>query len=1370
MEINRKLFIDTTVSTKNNIKYCPVCRCLLSAPIFDISIQKNVCQQCIDLTHDTRVIDDETLKDIVQYISYTSVKCAICQEELDLKELESHISELHSNFSHLLSPSFKSKLQKASLKDVSLPISSSSDPIQKNQIIITEKDVTYPNDLFLDIEDEICEDTNYLKALDEAIFIAEETGLRSKSRIKKFERDLHANVKMELNSSMHTKFNRDNIPMLLKNNPEYQKKKELEKRKESFQNNCPYRKFSGSLTEIVHKKDDGKCIFYFALKGNTQCIFLFPVDFTLYDHYKYTFFADVTSDFFRGYQIYNVVVNRKFPLNAEANLWCENSFKSLMRKLFEKAPLKYMIDRFEELTDLDPKAYVIPDHLKENTFFEKYFHHIRNYIPFVLKKHIEHMKDFKFFFFNNEIEDLYRTWVPSRECLLGLKIDALFVLYHLFFEGGDPKIKTNYFNYLFLRPKKINIQIFENTYKLSEFFLCKSKVYEWAFPTYDILDKTLISEYVFSKMRKPPSLASEFRILMTILRNKKDSDTCIYLSQISSEILAEKVDESYLLNNLQELRSILVVPDEKNNDQLLVAWDYYPYTKMLELALCNILNNYIIHHEEFLAKPFDAIHSNSDEKYTKIYENMELCGKQSLAFYYAQKLPITFIDGEAGRGKTAVEGKICQYFDKDEVLYLSSQNTTVYSVGFQKVCRRTFTVSRFLILHDMFCMNTANPEHLKEIIYRTNNFKNPENPELFQFPFQSNDLYMRKKHYCEQFECCFNKCLLEDIKCIFIDESSLLDIVNACRIFYVISMCCHPTVRIVIAGDNGQLASISAGMVHKDFINIFSPWMVKLDIDHRFKGESSIKNISNNEAIREGKYELFHFDMKTKFDENSDVKRYLADKFEVNENIRAHFIEITEINGKDTDEEILRKLKPTLDYLIMHPYYLNSIKDIGETLRLQMCCPTNKIKNLINRYITDTIFTSKIPKDRQTSQIMHIDGVKVDVFKGMKIVYKKNIYDGINLCNNLLYVVAKIEDVSFKGKGKKKETKIEIKEDNEYEDDLITEDSDDTYILNAGGSLSVERSSKNILTEYNDFIESEVVPGHEDLLATHYLGPIGIPRSSWGRRLIVVPANDVDDATGEINSWENARMIPWTKSHWHNISRASTTTIFGSQGREFENILIFFPSFYEPRDVNPLLYVASTRAKCTVTIVSTEHIFKNIIQNFPEDRKSHFHSFLSPILQKYYVNPLLKIKIIPEDVVCKIEKDNQIIEETKRKVEEFRKKKVIQSLPALTFTFSSDLNPDEKLDEENAKKLHALMMKRSLNKEKKTFFQLNRDKKEREYPKDNNDAEKYQPIAKKQKPTLNKEENKIVTAEQNPLLQKKPSLISRRAPQIIRRR
>ena len=1324
MNFNPELYTNLDNNPKDSNKYCPICQLFLFEPVYNEINQRYECNICISKDVLSRDVSSQEFKDITTNILQTPIECSLCNQRLDLNNLENHVESKHPD-----------RIDSLFIDDNSRAETSLAC-------------VSFQDELVSMIED----DYYFLK------YNAEDPRLLhfTMNKMKKFERDLHGKVKMELNTGMHDEFSRYNIPKLaylikaVESEPKNEEIRSNKKEKEKPDH------FQGSLSEIMHKNEKDDCVFYYTLKGNTQDIFIFPKDFRLYDHYVYSFFAYRSRDSFRSYDICNVVVNRNYPLLADASNWSETSWKSLLNKCRTETSISNEIT--EQLNNLHPDAFNIPPQLQNQSLFEKYFYHIRQYIPNVIRFKLELLKDFKFFFFNNEMQDLYKTWVPSMECLAGMNIDLLFVLYHLFNPDGDPEIKKKYFNYLFFRPKKVKINIFDTYYRISEFFLCKSKKYEWPFPKYNILEKTEIANHVFSKLkRKPASLTTEYKILIYIYNIKKNTDTCVYLSQIMNELVTQKIDPSYILKNLADLKSIMVV--DKKEDQMLVTWNYEQYSKMLELGISNILNNFIIHYDEFIAKSFNEFHPNSDLHYRAKYESMNFCGKQELALYYAQKLPILFIDGEAGRGKTAVEGKIAQYFDKNEVLYLSSHNTTVYSVGLQNVCKRAFTVTRFLILHDATCFTTSNfnPHHNQHVIFKNSKRKHAKHHNGRSFKFQNEQIYEGKKYYNEQFECCFDQCILEDVKCVFIDESSLLDIVNACRIFYVISMCCHPTVRVIIAGDGGQLASIAAGMVHKDFQKIFNPWMVKLDIDHRFVGDSALKNIANNESIREGKFNNIHFDLKTVFNHNTTAE-YIEDKIEINENVRFHFLETNEIklNIKETDQErntrIIKLLKPTLDYLIKNPYYLGRVEDVGETLNIHLCCPTNLIKNLINQYITDEIFVPKIPRRQEVSYISHMDGYKVDVFRGMKIIYRKNLYDKINLCNNLIYIVVRIQDVKFKSKKSKKDKgdgDQAIEDTESEEDDIITEEANDSYLLNAGGSLSVERSSKTVVEDYQKYADPEfVIDGHENLYATHYVTkPLGIGRGSYGRRLLVVPANDIDNLTGKVKTWENQRIIPWNHFHWPFISRASTTTIFGSQGREFDKIVLICPSFYEERDVNQMLYVGTSRSKTTVTIATTENILKNIVNNFQKKRKSHFPSYMQPILKKYYENPLFQIKEIPEYIQQKLAIDAERIKTRDQKIALFRNNNSKDFLPSLSYAISSvdkELNLD-KAEEEKLKALTARLMQNAGP--KKSIFLHKREKRDREFPKDNNDAERFEPIQKKQQPQITQTTEKDIHSE-----------------------
>src|ERR1700674_2031877 len=104
MFVNPRLFIDFGNKTKNNQKYCYCCQTFLKTPVFDETIKKFVCFQCVKKGNRQRSLTTEENSQIVQSIFKSVVKCALCQEELLLNNIESHVRSDHAKWMHLLNP------------------------------------------------------------------------------------------------------------------------------------------------------------------------------------------------------------------------------------------------------------------------------------------------------------------------------------------------------------------------------------------------------------------------------------------------------------------------------------------------------------------------------------------------------------------------------------------------------------------------------------------------------------------------------------------------------------------------------------------------------------------------------------------------------------------------------------------------------------------------------------------------------------------------------------------------------------------------------------------------------------------------------------------------------------------------------------------------------------------------------------------------------------------------------------------------------------------------------------------------------------------------------------------------------------------
>jgi len=198
---------------------------------------------------------------------------------------------------------------------------------------------------------------------------------------------------------------------------------------------------------------------------------------------------------------------------------------------------------------------------------------------------------------------------------------------------------------------------------------------------------------------------------------------------------------------------------------------------------------------------------------------------------------------------------------------------------------------------------------------------------------------------------------------------------------------------------------------------------------------------------------------------------------------------------------------------------------------------------------------------------------------------------------------------------------------------------------------------------------------------------------------------------------------------------------------------VILPNFYHERDVNQMLYVAVTRARSTVVIVSTENILKNIIGNFQKKRKSHFPDYICPILDKFYNNSCLQITEIPARIRQKISEDDEIVKGIRQKIIDFRSQHNMD-MPSLKYKVQEDDVPLE-ISADDMAKLENLM------KSKKTKWAQEKKRDLQTRP-THNDVPLMIPITKKPRPAIYTPSTQSIGAEVNPLLEtpKVPSFIS----------
>jgi hypothetical protein len=1265
-----------SIENINSEYQCQQCNKLLVYPVFDDIIQKVVCSCCvIDINKtspaqiDIKLIQEESAKLLVN--------CSICKIKVRFGSFIDHVRDNHNDI------------------NVKIP-----EPITHAKSIGTVV-ISATNDEYDD--GDFFNQPDVLSAIEDSYLILSSHQEAVVNHDKPwFGHDLYVNSKLELNSMANVEFNEDNIPIIAKEKKDQRDKWKKTTQSESASSSSSTvqrqylnrQHFFGALKEEVVQNVDGSYGSGYTMDMHPGYIFIFPTTFMMKNQFLYSFYADEMNREINDKEVWRMMYNKNHPFKSQPKEWSRDAWESICIDLFKIYPLSHLKQHFDTYTVISDEAFpIFTNRSTSHSMSLLYMSHIRKYIHPGIRTIMEEMKDFKLFFFGNEIEELYTTWVPAKESLLALNIDGLFVLYNIFSKTGMPNIKYYYFKYLFFRPN-IDVKFMDglnhpignhlndiiirgNDINLIDLFSCFTNTCSWPLPRFPIRFKEQIASYVFinfpGKMVPDTGIIVKSGVLLTIEKKIGDSDTCAYKSDLTT-ILHDWKKRTVGFNEKQvfeELKKDRVIKyfDISDGDKCIMSRENYFRAQMLLIALRTFFNNFIQYRSDpsYMPKETLEIHPFADMKY--ISDNqMQWSGEQELAMHIFRTKPIVFIGGEAGTGKTETMKRICNSYHKHEVLYTSAVATTVVDVGFKKICRRSLTMHRCMIIHNMFCLNNADPDQRKHVLFQCRMYCTRELPYENGKLTPDREMFKGCKYKCKPMYNCYDKCPFERIRLVIIDEVGITDITNICRMLYLLCKCAAEDVKVVIGGDGGQLLSIAPGDSYRDLYQILKPLSVVYRIDHRIVGAKSLARMSSNRAVRECDPINVHYGMKTTFVDRQ-MGRYSKDTMPISQIEGFHFIEINKTVSKETNQDMIEKaLEPTLKYLKSKPEYLGHIEKYGVSDYLRIICPTHLHKNAISNWIKKNIF---IPRAERTGRIFkenifssYVD--REEVFKGMKVIYTMNRYKH-GLHNNLPYIVYRIQDVAFKTRGNKKMDDIEEDETKtstsssdfdmpDIADDIISEEGNEALPA-GGGPLSKKKINEDIENEFSKygFDDSTIIFGHEDLPSTNVKEPFGMPQGSHGRRLIVVPISDVDD-DGTVKTTKNQKIIPWTHNHWFLVKSASASTIFSSQGGQCKVVIIFIPTFFKDRDTSNLLYVAVTRATHMVVIVSTEEILEQMIKNKAKERKTHYYDYIGPKIQDCYDHDALKVNDIPEELQQKMNADQAVLDDLDKKIEEFRKK------------------------------------------------------------------------------------------------------------------
>jgi len=1263
-----------SIESVEEIIKCGQCHKLLIYPIYDQICANVVCSCCvIDVAKTSPILDSDKINTEAECAKIL-INCTICKTNVRFGSFIDHIKDNHSDI------------------NIRLPERITH---EKNDGTIVLSDTTKAsNDEY---DDSYFNDPEILNAIDDSFLILSESENIVKHDKPWFGHDLYVNSKLELNSIANITFNEDNIPIIVQEKKDQRSKwkkntsdsSSSSSQRQYFMNR---QHFFGPLTEEFIKNDDGTYGMAYTIDIYPNFLFIMPGAFVMKPQYTYSFYAYEMNKMINNKEVWRMMYNKNFPFKAQPSTWCHQTWDLLCVDLYKEYPLNYHKQSMAAHTFLPDEAFPsFHSQARTPPMSVIYMIYIRKHINPAIRYMMECMKDFKTFFFGNEIEELTTTWVPAKESLLALNVDGLFVLYNIFNKKGMPNIKYYYFKYLFFRPDEV-IRIMDGVktplgndmpsiithgseISVRDLFTCKSQTCEWPLPRFPLQFKEQIASYVFINFPSVPDTGIIIKggMMMAIEKKMGNTDTCIYRSDLTNVISDWKrssamFKEDVVFDELKKDKVIKVFTKTNDNDKCITSRENYMRAQMLLISLRTLFDNFIQYQSDpsYMRQTTLDVHPFADPKYINNIP-MQWAGEQELAAHIFMTKPLLFIGGEAGTGKTETMKRICNSFHKHEVLYASAVATTVVDVGYKKICRRSLTMHRCMIIHNMFCLNNDNPDQLRQTLFNCKRNHTRFLPRDDEKLTPDKMLFRGDKYICKPMHTCFTHCPFEKIRLVIIDEVGITDITNICRLLYLLSRCAAHDIKVVIGGDGGQLLSIAAGDSYRDILQILEPLSVVYRIDHRIIGDNALPRISSNRAVRACQPQNVFYGLKTTFADRQ-LGKYGRDDIPISQIKGYHFIEINKAASRETNPDMVEKaLEPTLKYLLSKPEYLGHVAKYGVSDYIRIICPMHLHKDAISNWIKNNIFKPRALKTGRAfkDNIGYVDGEREEIFKGMKVIYTTNRYKH-GLHNNLPYIVYRIQDVAFNSRKKKGQVE-NIQQSNaattsssdcdmgDLGDDIIS-DEGEMGVPAGGAPLSKKKLHEDIEFEFDKygFDGSKPIDGHEDLPSTNVKEPFGMPNGSYGRRLIVVPISDVDDE-GKIKTTINQHVIPWTHNHWFLVKSASASTIFSSQGGQCKVVIIVIPSFFKDRDTSNLLYVAVTRATHMVVIVSTEEILEQMIKNKAKERKTHYADYVYPKLHNYYDHDAFKVNDIPEELKQKLEEDQKSLEDLDKRIEIFRK-------------------------------------------------------------------------------------------------------------------
>jgi hypothetical protein len=337
-----------------------------------------------------------------------------------------------------------------------------------------------------------------------------------------------------------------------------------------------------------------------------------------------------------------------------------------------------------------------------------------------------------------------------------------------------------------------------------------------------------------------------------------------------------------------------------------------------------------------------------------------MCDEQKRALKLFRKVPFMIVNGPGGSGKTEFLGVVAREYQQKNMLAVAFQasNASDLSCMFQ----RSSTIHMALCTHRYTCMESNNPFSFLAT-ENSSPVQQKKLKKMFNIPED------HEKKFVNKLGIGYNKCMLEDVELLVVDEGSLVyhDIFAE---LFVSLMCCGKLKKVIMVGDVGQLPPIKAGKMFEKMFKALDKMGCAISFTHNHRVDKGSKILKiNAEFIKHGQGDLVQFDAETSI-----------------------------LYAFEPPPEMDNSLKLRM----LAGLVLRALKEfsIGE-YEHHIVTPTNEVKRyllpIIEKHFHDLEYGNRA--DYNPSAL----------WKGRKVMFKMNNYE-LGAINNEMLVIKSIED------------------------------------------------------------------------------------------------------------------------------------------------------------------------------------------------------------------------------------------------------------------------------------------------------------------------------------------------------------------------